>query len=183
MAKHKISKQPLVVLPVVGVDPSLTGTAVWSSSGYSKEFSSRKAEGIKGRLNRYDKLIQGVLDAIQFEPEVIAIEGYLAQIKGHGIGLVEYGWQLRVELMRKWPKAKLIEISPSLLKKFASGKGNADKVAVASGLTKRYGVVFTSDNMADAFGLMRIALMMAQREDPENNAQGQVWQKLEPQMG
>lgn len=145
--------------------------------------TSKTADGIRGRLERYDKLVQGVVQAIKYPPKVIAIEGYLAQIKGNAIGLVEYGWQLREELMRRWPDAQLIEVSPPLLKKFASGKGNADKVAVASGLTKKYGVVFTSDNMADAFGLMRIALMMSGKADPETIAQRHVQKKLEPQMG
>jgi len=98
-------------------------------------------------------------------------------MKGNAISLVEVGWHLRSGLMERFPKATLIEVPPTSLKKFVTGKGNVDKVAVATTLSKRYDVDFASDNMADAFGLMKFGSVLLGQEKPLAY-QTEVFQKL-----
>lgn len=68
---------------------------------------------------------------------------------GHQIG--ELGGVIRVMLTEvgiKW-----IEVNPSLVKKFATGRGNAKKEEIAIAIYKRWGREFLSNDEADAFVL------------------------------
>lgn len=49
-------------------------------------------------------------------------------------------------------------VSPSTLKKFATGKGNADKTAMILAAYKRSGIEFTDDNECDAWWLRAAGL-------------------------
>lgn len=53
-----------------------------------------------------------------------------------------------------------IEIAPTQLKKFASGKGNTKKDELAVHIFKRWGFEHPSDNVRDAFVLAQIAFTM-----------------------
>ena len=163
---------------VVGIDPSLTGTAVYRSDGHSTEFGSKSAKTIAGRVKRYSGLVSKVLEAIGEKPEQIMIEGYLARMTGSALSLVEYGWQLRLDILRLWPDVSIIEVPATSLKKFTTGKGNADKAAMVSSVTLKAGIPFTSDNLADAYALMRMGLVVAGREKATNKPQRDVLAKL-----
>lgn len=163
---------------VVGIDPSLSGCAVFTSHGEGKEWKSKKlGDDLRSRKKRYDDLLQAMAQFIGRTPSHIIIEGYLVHMKGNAIGLVEVGWHIRRGLLERFPKATIIEVPPTSLKKFVTGKGNADKVAVATALSKRYGRAFDSDNMADAFGLMKFGCVLLGREKPLA-FQTEVYQKL-----
>lgn len=51
-----------------------------------------------------------------------------------------------------------VTVPPASLKKFASGKGNADKTAMAIAALKRFGREFADDNQCDAFWLRAMGL-------------------------
>ena len=72
----------------------------------------------------------------------------------------------------------MIECPPALLKKFATGKGNAPKPLVVSELTKRYGRVFRSDDEADAYGLLMLALVVTGQSRAQTKAQSEAAGKL-----
>jgi len=51
---------------------------------------------------------------------------------------------------------KCILVAPSSLKKYITGKGNADKNIVMMEIFKQYGHTFMEDNTADSFGLSAV---------------------------
>lgn len=53
------------------------------------------------------------------------------------------------------------EVSPKSLKKFVTSKGSASKEDVMVAVEKQWGVVVNDDNLADAYGLARVAYEIA----------------------
>lgn len=166
---------------VVGIDPSLTGTAVCvmrrDGSCQMSRFTSKPAEGVSGRVARYAGLVRDVASAIQELPNtpVVCIEGYSFGSNGRSmLDLAEYGGLLRQMLVKfqlDGGCAPPIEIPPHNLKKFATGKGNGDKLAVCLAIQKRYDVTFETNDEYDAYVLARIAGCKAGWWEPETAAQ------------
>lgn len=166
---------------VIGLDPSLTGTGVVVMDGFGhlvdlKVFSS-KACGSKvhERMERFNRLVESVRSIVAAEnPSIICIEGYSYGSSTGGVSdRVEYGGLLRHMLWR-FGHIEIHEVVPTSLKKWSTGKGKGDKTPVIAALTKRYGVVFESDNEYDAYALARIALQIEGHEAPENVPQSEV---------
>lgn len=51
---------------------------------------------------------------------------------------------------------EIVEVPPSCLKKFATGKGNAPKPLIAAHVQKRWDVIFGDDNLTDAYVLCQV---------------------------
>ena len=158
---------------ILAFDASLTGfaSAVRRENGEItlREAASRTtATAARDRVGRYNDLLNEVLPAayLDLEPSGILptppIKVDLALIEGYSYAsnnpeLYELGILLRAHLVQSIsPQADIIEVAPMTLKKFCGGHGGADKVAVASALTKRFGVEFKSSNESDAYGLCRL---------------------------
>ena len=143
---------------VVGIDPSLTGLAV-STAGALAEFKSEAKDWPDhtpvGRWERFSNLVSEVLEVVGEDPELIVIEGNQGRVQGPAIQLIEFAWHLKAALLAEYDSVRLIEVPPNTLKKWACGKGNADKSFVASALTRKYGVVFETNNMSDAYALLK----------------------------
>jgi crossover junction endodeoxyribonuclease RuvC len=137
-------------LKIVGIDASLTSTGVAVLN------DSLHTEVIKSKKTGPERLIEirARIWEIVFGAELVVIEGY-AFAKGnqaHQMG--ELGGLLRVmfhEMRLNW-----IEVAPGQVKKFATGKGNADKRDMAVGVYKRWGREFTTGDEMDAFVLALI---------------------------
>lgn len=163
----------------IGIDPSLAATAVCVLNELGelvelRTFVSKPITGVAARVLR----CVGVADSIEAEicdpyvPGAVCIEGYsMGSNKGQHSAIIEMGYELRRRLCGLDCTPRVVEVPPSTLKKFCCGAGNADKVAVASALTKRYGVEFASSDEADAYGLARMALCIAGLAEPTNDAQ------------
>jgi crossover junction endodeoxyribonuclease RuvC len=147
---------------VMSIDPSLTGFAICILNEdaevlYTSEKGTKAVKTLKGRLNR----LRGLADnarkiAEDFKPDLILIEGYSYGSSGRAIiSLAELGIMVRDRLSGT---STLVEVPPTTLKKFITGKGNASKVQIASTLAKKYDISFTSDNHADAYGLAQLGL-------------------------
>ena len=67
-----------------------------------------------------------------------------------------------------------LQVSPSQLKKYITGKGRAEKNQILLHTYKRWGVEFANDNAADSFGLAKIAAGEA-----KNKAQEEVLKALQ----
>lgn len=149
---------------VVGLDLSLTAT------GYAGPDGTRviKSNGHKGdtlaqRFDRLDTLCREVTyfalchDPIPF-PDLVCVEApSLGQGRQGGThdrsGL---WWMVVKSLMEHGPE--VIEVPPATLKKYVTGKGNAQKPDVRMAIFKRYGLDIADDNAADAFALRAIGL-------------------------
>lgn len=156
---------------VVGWDLSLTGTGVARIGTINSELivqthrlasTGKKGATLDERTDRLLRLRNKVLDATLFDgphhdvPAVILVEGpaFASQVgqMWDRAGL----WHLCVMAARQ-QGIPVVECAPSKLKKFITGKGNADKTAVTSAITRMWpDVTIGSDDEADALGLASI---------------------------
>lgn len=167
----------------VGIDPSLSGFAVSICIGDGEpqvfERSSKPATeaSIRSRIARYRGLIDWAVDLIGSRVKVIAVEGYAFNAHSNAVTAGEMGSLLRQSLLDC--TALLVEVPPTSLKKFVTGKGQGDKVAVATTLTRKTGRSFNSDNESDAFALMLIAQTLGGARDA-TAAERDALKKLTP---
>lgn len=162
---------------IAAIDPSLTGTAaVFGREGFSERFevtSKPTGQRLVHRHRRYGAIMDRLWNAyVKWRPTLALIEGYSMGSRGRGVtGMVELGWTIRDRLL---PGTPVVEVPPSTLKKFATGRGNAGKPEVVSALTKRYGIEFRTDNEADAYALYRLGLCVTGQAEATNNDQRSV---------
>lgn len=136
----------------VGIDPSLHIGFV-ALSPYGEVIEMKEIERDGDDPARMSCLIQAVVDAVH-DTDFVAIEGFgYASQKGFLLGGI--GWGIRIELYRRG--IPYIDVAPSLLKKFAGAKGNANKEKVVLEVYKRWGFESDSNNVIDAFVLAQIA--------------------------
>jgi Holliday junction resolvasome RuvABC endonuclease subunit len=132
---------------VSGLDLSMTATgAAHTVEGAActhlikpKSAGDLRLPEIKNRIREH---VQG--------SELILIEGYLNHSHSAGITGMVHG-SVRSMLIEEG--LKYATLSPSSLKKFATGRGGASKTDMAVAAFKRGGVEFTNDNECDAWWL------------------------------
>jgi crossover junction endodeoxyribonuclease RuvC len=160
------SHRPVPSKRVVGVDLSLTGTGLATITPDRAPIVSTSRSKILGAsLNDRDSRLRGIehtVLAVCDGAALVVVEGPSYASKGAGTwdraGL--WWYVIRALLATGVPTA---EVPPTTLKKFAAGKGNADKTAVAVGLSRLWPDVNASnDNEWDALAL---ATMGAQHLD------------------
>lgn len=180
---------------VCAIDASLTGMAVATMIGrtcvveeHSSSLNRTKTKKSKPpplstreRVARYSALVSNVretLTGINVSCRVprwhVFIEGYSFASAHAAHQLGEFGGLLRSELLAHPKVFTVTEVQPTQLKKFCTGKGNANKIEVATALTHRYGIAFSSDNKADAYGLAKIGACVVGDDEPANQAQRDV---------
>ena len=169
---------------VMGLDPSLTSTGVIILDQEGKLLhrvsigSSTCLSLVAVRMRRYATLISRVMAVVQkFRPTIVCVEGYaLSSNTGKVHERIEYGGLLRWQLVAA--DVRVVEIAPSSLKKFATGKGRfpkgAGKDPMKVAIEQQYGVSLGTDDEYDAYGLSRIALQIAGFESSANQVQKEV---------
>lgn len=169
----------------IGIDPSLTGTAVCfytpgqEMQPQTKRYSSLPRPGLDGRIARYLGLISKIVrPCIVAKPGIILIEGYSYGSKGKAIlDIAEFGGLLRHRLLDEF-ECPIIEVPPATLKKWATGKGNANKVVMVTELVRRYGIGYDTDDEYDAYGLARMAAQVVGWDGGETANQSGVVAKI-----
>ena len=162
----------------VGIDPSLTGTAIAiidpdAGTATTRRLPTKgtKADTLEDRARRLEKIASWVFNVLAAEGGNIA----LVAIEGPSLGQMRQGGE-HVRAGLWWAivrgvlcGAPVIEIPPATLKKYVAGKGNAGKDEVVLAVAKRYpsgvdGVIpfpgETNDD-ADAFVLAAIAARLS----------------------
>jgi crossover junction endodeoxyribonuclease RuvC len=88
-------------------------------------------------------------------PEIIVIEGY-AYCKNIAsfVVLVEIGTAIRLAL--KGLGLSWVEVGPTVLKRWVTGKGNASKDEMAWAVKHRWNFVHSSNDIVDAFALAQM---------------------------
>lgn len=145
-------------MKVVGLDLSLTATGVATGDGrlltvYSEAGGSTVGE----RALRISRLRVQIMEHM-WDADMVVIEGPAysrQQQSGHHLraGL----WWLIATTARAMA-GEVIEVSPSALKKFATGRGNATKADMRVALLQRVGEDIRDDNQVDAFWLRQVGL-------------------------
>jgi len=139
----------------VGLDLSTkTGLVILDESGNvltEKEITSK----VKQDPQRMIDLTEQVLSHLE-KDDVIAIEGFSYGSRGKGIAF-QFGYGYSVQIALYTNDFNYLIVTPSQVKKFATGKGNASKDNMILPIYKKWGYEHESDNVRDAFVLAQIA--------------------------
>jgi crossover junction endodeoxyribonuclease RuvC len=160
---------------VIGIDPSLTSTGIVVLRDGNLELAettkNRPELGIIERVRLIRERINDIILNLKTRqkskegfpywqaPDLIVIEGFSYGSKGRSVFDIAYlGWRIREELERFKTDEDIlwIEVPPSQLKQFATGKGNANKEIILQQTYKHWGVEFSDNNQADAYVLAQI---------------------------
>lgn len=135
---------------ILALDLSLTRSGVCDSGGACSCIRTDKLRG----LARIDHIVRQV-QALAGGVDLVVIEGYsyASPNQAHQIG--ELGGCVRFLLWRLG--VPYVDVQPSTLKKFATGKGNANKDAMIAAAIRRFGFAGSDNNEADAFLLWCMA--------------------------
>ena len=137
---------------VVGLDLSLTSTGFAVVTGIG-----RHAETIRRPQYKGTERLRSIRDAIServrgISPNLVVVEGYSfgsRASQSHSLG--ELGGVVRVELDAIG--ARWVALPPSTLKKYATGKGSANKELMLTEAVRRLGYAGSSNDEADALWL------------------------------
>lgn len=169
---------------VIGIDPSLVCTSIATCCDgdvlmHRATSKSAKDDSCLARLKRYEGLVSQVVDVVMATkalsgdvPCRIFIEGYSFGSKFARETLGEFGGLLRFYLLDHDPE--LVEVPPTTLKKFATGKGNAKKEQVMQSVLKNWGYESASNDDADAYALCRLGMCVCGLDEPKNVVQRAV---------
>ena len=146
---------------IIGIDPSLTSTGICAMRDgivLSNEAVTSKFTGVKRLSDFKEQLIPKVCYVADIEDisekVVVFIEGYSFGSIGRKEFIAELGGTIRLMLYEQ--EIEFIDVPPTVLKKYITGKGNADKVAMALAVQKQYGVDFPTTDQTDAFALCQV---------------------------
>lgn len=155
---------------ILAIDPSLTATGiVVLRNGQVETAVTTKNRPELGTIERVRAINHRTIDIIENlkteeeaewqAPDLIVIEGFSYGSTGRKLFDIAYlGWRIREELerLREQDNIPWIEVPPTQLKRFATGKGNANKEIILQQVYKRWGVELSDNNQADAFVLAKI---------------------------
>lgn len=139
----------------VGIDPSgETGMVLLDRNGnYLDGFEI--APDTKNKTIKICEIVEGIMDNLELG-DVIAIEGFSFGSKGKGIDFqFGLGHAIRLELYRQ--NINWIEVTPTQVKKFATGKGTTKKENMILPIMRHWNFEHDSNNMRDAFVLAQVA--------------------------
>ncbi len=147
---------------ILAVDPSLVATAFCHPSGVTETVRPRT----RGPERLYDLEnmllarcgIEGDEDAIQglVPVSLVVMEGYSFHSKGKPFTVGELGGVFRLALWRN--DIPLVVVPPKTVKKYATGRGDADKAAMIASARKAHTMSIRDDHQADAFWMWQIGL-------------------------
>lgn len=137
---------------MLAIDPSLT------SSGYAFRRDEDLAVGrimpktLRGcpRLNFIQKTFLELVE--RSEPEAIILEGYSMGSHGRVFDIGELGGVLKLIAFQH--ELEVLIVPPATLKKWVTGKGNANKKQMIAAVKKKWKVEFKSNDECDAVALL-----------------------------
>jgi len=143
---------------------------------YKQEWNFPTLKGMP-RLKAFADRLYELLD--KYEPDVCIIEGYGFANKHTLVTLVEVGTVIKYTLHLY--RVLILDIPPTSLKKFVSGKGNVKKDVMMLETYKRWHLEGT-DNEVDAFCLAQFGLgLLGYVKVPKVNATALTeWAKKHP---
>jgi len=146
---------------VIGIDQSVrhTGVCVLATDGTLKLLAL-----IEPRQTDAGERLVATRDALmailrEHAPAYAVMEGYSYNSVNKKFLLGEVGAVVKMAVFDA--NATLYEAAPKQLKKFVTGKGSADKEKMKLAVKQCYHVELEDDNLADAYGLARIAVEIA----------------------
>ncbi|EJW14424.1 crossover junction endodeoxyribonuclease RuvC [Paenibacillus alvei] len=136
---------------IVGIDPS-TKTGICIMDQFGNLIDAFEVTGEGKDPKRMSDIIGTTSETLE-DGDLVGIEGFgFSSQSGFILGGI--GWGIRMEMYLRG--IKYMEIAPSQLKKFATGKGNAKKDELAVHIFKHWGFEHHSDNVRDAYVLAQV---------------------------
>lgn len=148
----------------VGVDPSYNGFGIIVLDK-NAEIIEQKLISIppdKDKDHDTEKRIIELEKEFKFIPNIVCLNKVYVEgpsYSSNGQFVLQMGalhFYLRIFLFKKKVDYKIVP--PNTLKKFVTGKGVAKKELMLLNVFKKWGVEFSDNNLADAYGLARMAL-------------------------
>lgn len=150
----------VTVPAVVGLDLSLTATGYAGPDGTKLiKSTGHKGDTLVQRADRLNLLrCEIVATVLETPPDLVCVEApSLGQQRQGGTHDRSGLWWLVANGLIA-AGLQVIEVPPASVKKYSTGKGNAQKPDVRMAVFKRYGEDFRDDNECDAFVLRAIGL-------------------------
>lgn len=135
---------------VLGLDLSLTATGY----AYTEEVAGVFKPKTRGMARLAD--IRSSIMELAHVADVVVLEGYAFARPNQAHQLGELGGVIRLELHDR--RVPYVDIPPALLKRFATGKGNATKDAMLAAAIRRFAFEGDNNNAADAWLLRAMGL-------------------------
>jgi len=156
-------------MPVVGIDPSLTCTALVSLDvGVPDAEVIPRVRRIMSKTRgceRLEEIREQVIAFLDDEmPSVVIIEGFAYNAKGASVfEMGGLGWLLR------WTFHKMqqpyVVVPPNVLKSYATGAGNSSKEIMLREVFRKWKYEAVDNNDADAFALAKFGVEFVQSRD------------------
>lgn len=151
-------KQPVYL----GIDPSLTGFAI-TALGDDDRFESWEYKSTHRGVDRLmdislwlsmkiEELSRWGFPVADSAIEDSVVMSHSSVVLGELHGVVKVALFHALHDSGGYP----LKVPPTVVKKYATGKGNAKKNEVMLSVYKHWGAEFTSDNMADSFVIANI---------------------------
>jgi crossover junction endodeoxyribonuclease RuvC len=153
----------------IGIDQSLlaTGFVALSDTKFDDTyyFEVIKPKKIKG-VARLDYIVRTICSLVQGckRVNIIVLEDYAYAGSKIPFTLGELGGVLKLLFYTKFFGTPVVIVPPSTLKKYVTGKGNANKVAMVAAVKERWGQEFKDHNAADAYSLAKLGLVILKPE-------------------
>jgi crossover junction endodeoxyribonuclease RuvC len=144
----------------VGMDPSFTGFAIIVLDK-DANIIEQKLFGSDSKGETEDRLLE-LEKEFKFIPSIMSLHSVCMEgpaYASQGAFILQMGalhFMIRIMLKKKGVPFKVV--APGTLKKFVTGDGRAKKDLMLLKVYKKWGVEFENDNLADAYGLARMAL-------------------------
>lgn len=138
-------------LRILALDLSITATGLCLPHGATETITTKAKDGDRRLVAITDRVMRAVLSGV----DVAVIEGPVVRSSAAVVIGMVHG-SVRELLLRH--DVPYVVVPPATLKAFATGKGNADKTAMAIAALKRAGREFPDDNQCDAAWLRWAAL-------------------------
>lgn len=153
-----VTKTAPRLLRIMGLDLSITAPGIALPDGTTRTVKTKATDGDR-RLQRIVDEVGLALgegaDGIGDGVDLVVIEDLPTHAKSAGItGMVHGAVRLRLIDFN----TPYVLVTPATLKAYATGRGNADKTAMAVAALKRTGREFADDNQCDAFWLRAAGL-------------------------
>ncbi|WP_237077055.1 hypothetical protein [Mycobacteroides abscessus] len=126
---------------MIGLDLSLTGSAIAAISLETGDLATAvhrspvpADDSLGAHVQRHRELVDGIVQQVlACAPELVVVEGLQFSVKEKDSSLTRRGflwWAVAEGLVRGG--ALIVEVAPSQIKQFATGKGNASKAEVVA---------------------------------------------------
>ena len=146
-------------LRFIGIDPSYNGFAIMVLDIEGKIIQqellkSKSDDEIEERIMSLEQDFKFICDIDNLE--VVYLEGHIISKGSFVLQMAALNYYIRIFFRKNNINYKVI--TPGNLKKYVTGKGNSKKELILLKTYKKWNIEFDDNNLADAYGLARMAV-------------------------